>query len=298
MQYQIVPFRSNSFDFPLTSFFRFLDRISNTNTQTHINMNTYTSETKMCDDYVSTALMIDTGSGSARRASRATMRRGPSLRRCSATVSRTRCPFTSAMLLHTPFIASTWPVATWPVAIWPTTWWRSWTSAAQLLVRHHGRVVVVVAREELRAARRLPRDHHPQRAIPLSGGALPAIVPRHGKPGIHETKNNSFMKCDIDLRKDVYANTVLSGGNTMYPLGFADRMQKEIAEHHRYQDHRAIGARKYSVWIGGSTLASLSSFQSMWISKQEYDPSIVHRYRRDARHWLFLRFLMRFCLLL
>merc|ERR1711936_1392544 len=35
------------------------------------------------------------------------------------------------------------------------------------------------------------------------------------------------MKCDIDIRKDLYANTVLSGGTTMYP-GIADRMQKEI----------------------------------------------------------------------
>merc|ERR1711963_714127 len=38
--------------------------------------------------------------------------------------------------------------------------------------------------------------------------------------------------------------------------------------------------RKYSVWIGGSILASLSTFQQMWISKQEYDecgPAIVHR---------------------
>merc|ERR1719512_681755 len=38
--------------------------------------------------------------------------------------------------------------------------------------------------------------------------------------------------------------------------------------------------RKYSVWIGGSILSSLSTFQQMWISKGEYDesgPSIVHR---------------------
>ena len=37
---------------------------------------------------------------------------------------------------------------------------------------------------------------------------------------------------------------------------------------------------KYSVWIGGSILSSLSAFQQMWTSKQEYDesgPSIVHR---------------------
>ena len=38
--------------------------------------------------------------------------------------------------------------------------------------------------------------------------------------------------------------------------------------------------RKYSVWIGGSILASLSTFSQMWITKHEYDecgPSIVHR---------------------
>jgi len=45
--------------------------------------------------------------------------------------------------------------------------------------------------------------------------------------GIHETAYNSIMKCDIDIRKDLYANNVLSGGTTMYP-GVADRMQKEI----------------------------------------------------------------------
>merc|ERR1712025_329460 len=35
------------------------------------------------------------------------------------------------------------------------------------------------------------------------------------------------MKCDVDIRKDLYANTVMSGGTTMYP-GIDDRMQKEL----------------------------------------------------------------------
>ncbi len=35
--------------------------------------------------------------------------------------------------------------------------------------------------------------------------------------GIHETAYNSIMKCDVDIRKDLYANTVLSGGSTMFP---------------------------------------------------------------------------------
>merc|ERR1712088_761784 len=45
--------------------------------------------------------------------------------------------------------------------------------------------------------------------------------------GVHETTYNSIMKCDVDIRKDLYANTVMSGGTTMYP-GIADRMQKKI----------------------------------------------------------------------
>jgi len=100
--------------------------------------------------------------------------------------------------------------------------------------------------------------------------------------GIAETTYNSIMKCDVDIRKDLYANNVLSGGSTMFP-GMADRMTKEIvtlAPSTMKIKVIAPPERKYSVWIGGSILASLSTFQSLWISKQEYDecgPSIVHR---------------------
>ncbi|XP_072047475.1 actin, cytoskeletal 3-like [Amphiura filiformis] len=101
-------------------------------------------------------------------------------------------------------------------------------------------------------------------------------------PGIHETVYDSIMKSDVDLRKDLYANTVLSGGSTMFP-GVAERMQKEMLALAPSAMRIKIVVppeRKYSVWIGGSILASLSTFQQMWISKQEYDecgPSVVHR---------------------
>jgi hypothetical protein len=100
--------------------------------------------------------------------------------------------------------------------------------------------------------------------------------------GIHETTYNSIMKCDLDIRKDLYGNIVMSGGTTMYS-GISDRMQKEITSLSPSSMKVKIVAppeRKYSVWIGGSILASLSTFQQMWISKQEYDeagPAIVHR---------------------
>merc|ERR1719206_852980 len=69
--------------------------------------------------------------------------------------------------------------------------------------------------------------------------------------GIHEGCFNGIMKCDIDIRKDLYANTVLSGGTTMYP-GIADRMQKEITALAPSTMKIKIIAppeRKYSVWI-------------------------------------------------
>jgi len=100
--------------------------------------------------------------------------------------------------------------------------------------------------------------------------------------GIHETTYNSIMKCDIDIRKDLYSNVVLSGGTTMYE-GIAERLTKELTNLAPPSMKIKVVAppeRKYSVWIGGSILASLSTFQQMWISKEEYEesgPGIVHR---------------------
>jgi len=100
--------------------------------------------------------------------------------------------------------------------------------------------------------------------------------------GIHKLAFTSIMKCDVDIRKDLYNNIVMSGGTTMFN-GIAERMQKEIkalAPDSMTIKIIAPPERKYSVWIGGSILSSLSTFEEMWISKSEYDeagPSIVHR---------------------
>jgi len=100
--------------------------------------------------------------------------------------------------------------------------------------------------------------------------------------GIHDTTFQSIMKCDVDIRKDLYANVVLSGGSTMFQ-GIGERMTKELTALAPSTMKIKVVAppeRKYSVWIGGSILSSLSTFQQMWISKNEYDesgPTIVHR---------------------
>jgi len=100
--------------------------------------------------------------------------------------------------------------------------------------------------------------------------------------GIHQLAFQSIMKCDVDIRKDLYGNIVLSGGTTMFE-GIADRLTKEMTALAPAAIKVKVVAppeRKYSVWIGGSILSSLSTFQQMWITKEEYDdsgPSIVHR---------------------
>ena len=100
--------------------------------------------------------------------------------------------------------------------------------------------------------------------------------------GIHKLAFQSIQKCDIDIRRDLYTNTVLSGGSTMFP-NIDARLKKEmqlLAPASVKCKIVAPAERKYSVWIGGSILSSLSSFQEMWITRNEYDelgPAIVHR---------------------
>jgi len=100
--------------------------------------------------------------------------------------------------------------------------------------------------------------------------------------GVHRLTFDSIMKCDVDIRRDLYKNIVMSGGTTMY-AGIPERLEKEMkALAPQGMDIKVIAPpeRKYSVWIGGSILASLSTFEEMWVSKEEYDesgPTIVHR---------------------
>jgi actin len=101
--------------------------------------------------------------------------------------------------------------------------------------------------------------------------------------GLHHLVSETVRRCDPDIRRDLCSNIVLGGGNTMFP-GLAERLQAEVTAlvSDGSIDVKVVAPpeRKYSAWIGGSILASLSDFASMCISKEEYDeqgPSIVHR---------------------
>ena len=109
----------------------------------------------------------------------------------------------------------------------------------------------------------------------------PRVIGGRGK-GIHALAYESIMKCDIDIRKDLWNNIILHGGTSMFD-GIQERVSKELkvlAPDKVSIKVIAAPERKYMAWIGGSILSSLSTFEEMWILKEEYDqagPSIVHR---------------------
>ena len=93
--------------------------------------------------------------------------------------------------------------------------------------------------------------------------------------GIHQSTYDSIMKCDVDQRKDLYANIVLAGGSTKFE-GFAARLEKEmVALAPSSMEIKVVAPldREYSAWIGGSIFASLSTFSNKWVSKSKFDLS-------------------------
>jgi actin-related protein len=112
--------------------------------------------------------------------------------------------------------------------------------------------------------------------------------------GVHQVVVDSINRADLDLRKSLFGNVVLSGGGTLvkgmfragvvescglaelvvFPRsGFGDRLLHEVKKLALRETKIRISAppeRKYSTWIGGSILAGLSTFKKMWVSAEEY----------------------------
>lgn len=111
----------------------------------------------------------------------------------------------------------------------------------------------------------------------------PSLVGKEGS-GMAQLVLDTVQACDIDVRKEMYKNIVLSGGTTMY-TGLPERLAAEIKAKvpAAMTDNVKIVAppeRKYSVWIGGSILSSLSTFEAMWVTREMYDESgvgVIHQ---------------------
>jgi actin len=101
-------------------------------------------------------------------------------------------------------------------------------------------------------------------------------------PGVHQAIFDSIMKCDVDIRKDLFAHIVLAGGSTMFS-GIGERLEKAItplAPPATKVNVLSHPLRQDSAWIGGTLAASIYGVESsVFISKAAYDesgPSIVN----------------------
>lgn len=94
-------------------------------------------------------------------------------------------------------------------------------------------------------------------------------------PGLHQIIVDSINRTDMDLRKNLFGNIVLSGGSTMIK-GFGDRLLHEVQKLALKDTKIKIFAppeRLYSTWIGGSILAGLSTFRKMYVGIDDWHES-------------------------
>ncbi|KAK2976496.1 hypothetical protein RJ640_001041, partial [Escallonia rubra] len=116
--------------------------------------------------------------------------------------------------------------------------------------------------------------------------------------GLPQMVIESINKCDVDIRRELFSSilvrvllldlrlcslllrrTVLAklAGGTASMQQLKERLEKDLLEESPQAARVKVLAsgnateRRFSVWIGGSILASLGSFQQMWFSKSEYE---------------------------
>jgi len=86
----------------------------------------------------------------------------------------------------------------------------------------------------------------------------------------------SISRCDIDVRKTLLSNVVLSGGSTMFP-GFSERLTRELkgyAPTASQANIRVVSGKDQAnaVWTGGQVFATLRSMQEeQWMTYEDYD---------------------------
>jgi len=99
---------------------------------------------------------------------------------------------------------------------------------------------------------------------------------------IQEGIYGMLSSCDIDLKKQYYQNISLAGWSSKF-IGFPERLESElklrVTQPGITVKVNANAEREFSAWIGGSIMASLSTFSRMWVTKAEYEETgakIVH----------------------
>lgn len=96
-----------------------------------------------------------------------------------------------------------------------------------------------------------------------------------GAPSLQKICVDAINTCDLDFRQDLVRSLVVAGGTSMLP-GLAPRLRKELGQMLPHNESYMVDVcvdsqRRYAAWIGGSMFASLSTFDTVAISRQDYD---------------------------
>lgn len=97
----------------------------------------------------------------------------------------------------------------------------------------------------------------------------------HNFKGAAVMAGESVGSCDVDIKKELYSNILLTGGNILYG-SYVEEMVSKVGEacppNIKVKGVSVCSSpeRKYLSWIGGSIVTSLSSFQSYWVGNQEW----------------------------
>uniref|UniRef100_G3UNF4 Uncharacterized protein n=1 Tax=Loxodonta africana TaxID=9785 RepID=G3UNF4_LOXAF len=97
------------------------------------------------------------------------------------------------------------------------------------------------------------------------------------QPGLPQLALLSISRLEAKQQEQLLANVVLDGGSTLLK-GFPERLRQELGPRATVlgSPHRAVAA-----WLGGSIMASRDSFQSLWLSRREYEeegPWAIYKY--------------------
>ena len=112
----------------------------------------------------------------------------------------------------------------------------------------------------------------------------PSLAGRAGG-GISKLIHDSIEESEESIRPELYMNVVLAGGSSLLP-GLRERIEKDLKSlAPSTMPVRVIASpdRMYAAWVGGSVLGSLSTFQMMWITREEYEESGPRVVRQRCR---------------
>ncbi|XP_062056146.1 uncharacterized protein LOC133766487 [Lepus europaeus] len=98
------------------------------------------------------------------------------------------------------------------------------------------------------------------------------------QPGLPQLALLSISRLEAKQQEQLLANVVLDGGSTLL-MGFPERLKQELGPSATVlsSPHRAVAA-----WLGGSIMACRESFQSLWLSRREYEeegPWAIYKYQ-------------------